>query len=224
MGWPDFEPPGCPAGLKRNASQALNMLLSRVANPSCALRDEAPALDPSYSGPVEAGSSVSRDGSALHDCGLIGLATDITHWRRPVDAVRFYPPPPESLPFVLAPRQRLAEECDLAVALALSDRKIKIIGGLFSEHLIQTLESRFLVLGGQIEWRVAEPNQNVNLDLLHGLQDGVDIVFCVTEHVGHDTWEAARKQCRKRGVELREVRKVNEIAGHLCIRYGDMDM
>ncbi len=32
------------------------------------------------------------------------------------------------------------------------------------------------------------------------------------------------KQCRKRGVELREVRKVNEIAGHLCTRYGDMDM
>lgn len=222
MGWPDFEPPACPSSLKRNATQALNTLLSQVVSPSCTLTKDAPTLDPPYSGPVEAGSSVGRDAAALHDNGLVGLATNTAHWHRTSDTVRFNPPPPELLPFILEPRQRLAEERDIAVSLALSGRQIKIIGGLFSQNLIQTLEARFLVEAEQVEWRVADKNQNVNLDLLTGLQSSVDVVFCVTGHIGHDTWEATRRQCRRRGVKLHEVRRVNEIADHLSHQYGDV--
>ncbi len=86
MGWPNFEPPGCPAGLKRNASQALNTLLSQVASPSRALGVEAPTFDPSYAGPAQAGCSIGRDAAAHYDGGLIGLATDIDHWQLDLEA------------------------------------------------------------------------------------------------------------------------------------------
>jgi hypothetical protein len=223
IGWPDFAPPGCPTGLRGNASRALHALISRVA--SLEVTDkELPTLDPLYSGPIDAASSIGSDASALDGGGLVGLATDTAHWSSPADAVKFDPPPPDLLPFVLQPGQRLTQERDKAVATLCSERKITIVGGLFSEHVMKTLRHRFSIDGKQVKWLVAERNQDVNLDALSGVRREADIVFCITEPIGHDTWQAARRQCRRRGVELHEVRRVNEIADSLCSRYGDTDI
>jgi hypothetical protein len=219
-GWPDFEPPACPAALKRNARQALNKLIGQVAEPSRSLQVFAPTFDPSYVRDAEAGSSIGRDAVALSGRELVGLATNTAHWSEPANVVRLEPPPPEELPFVLEPKQSTPGERDVATGLFFERRRITIVGGVPAPHLLTTLGRRFLIEEKQVEWIGSEKNQPVNLDALGDLRRERDVVLCISSHVGHDAREAAQKQCHKRGVEFRYVNRANEIANLLCDEFG----
>jgi hypothetical protein len=200
----------------------LNKLLSRVVLPPETGEETTPTLDPSYEGPVDASTAIGRDVAALQASGLVGLATDVKLWSRPSAAVRLDPPPPDTLPFLLEPNQSLAGEQDHAVATFLRGRRITIVGGMPSDQVLRTLRSRFSVAGDKVRWIGSEKGQRLNLNLLDGLKAATDIVFCITGHISHAGSEVAKKQCRRRGVELRSVEHANEIAAHLCNRHGNL--
>jgi hypothetical protein len=93
------------------------------------------------------------------------------------------------------------------------------VGGVLSDNVVENLKERFTPK--EIRWFDAEPGSQLNLDGLLGLQSRVDVVYCVTGHIGHDESIKAKQCCRKRGVEIRKVEKAGEIADDLCQRYGN---
>ena len=186
IGWPTFDPPACPAGLKRTARHALHTLLAQVpSNPGAPQTTSPRTVRPAYLGPSGGDEAISQDAEVLHTRGLIGLATLEIHWAEPADAVSFDPPPPASLPFAIEPHQRLPGEVDHAVATHLQGRRITIVGGEPSQSALATLVEQFDLSSPQLRWIGSEKGQRLNLDPLDGLQAGVDIVYCITGHIGH---------------------------------------
>jgi hypothetical protein len=210
-GWPDFEPPACPAALKRSASQAMNRLIGQVVYAPDTAMAAAPTLAPVYVRDAAAGESIALDASTLDGHGLGALATETEHWSTPATAVHFKPPPPEMLPFVHEPHGDFPGQQDLMVARNLRDRRIVVIGGIPGAALPETLRDRFAILDNQLAWIGSEKNERVNLDLLDGLRSERDLVFCIAGHVGHDTREAVQKKCRKLGVRFRYAETPNMI-------------
>ena len=178
-GWPDFEPPACPAALKRAASQAMNRLIGQVRYAALDLSAATPSFDPAYVRDVAAGEALGRDVAALGVEGLAGVATDAAHWSEPASAVKVVPPPPDMVPLVLNPGEEMPGERDRATAQQLCDRRIVVIGGIPGAALVETLEARFAVSGGQVQWVGSEKNQRVRLDLVDGLRPDRDLVFCI---------------------------------------------
>jgi hypothetical protein len=119
---------------------------------------------------------------------------------------------------IFEPSSQLPGEVDLMVAKYLKSRRITIVGGVPSDALRDELIRRFRP--DDLRWLGAQPGSHLNLDPLDGLQARVDVVYCVTGHIGHDGSIKAQKCCRKRGVEIRKVADAKQIVGDLCDRHG----
>lgn len=95
LGWPHYQPPGCPAALAQAARRSLNGLLARVQVPPEAQPDVAvvPALTPSHRSGELVEEAIGYDAASLCTNDLLGLATDRDHWTPSGDTVVFNPPP-----------------------------------------------------------------------------------------------------------------------------------
>jgi len=100
----------------------------------------------------------------------------------------------------------------------LRERRLTIVGGVRNEQVLNDLNVRFTPK--EVRWLDAEPGTRLNLDGLTGLRARVDVVYCVTGHIGHDGSTKARQCCRKRGIEIRKVEKPREILEDLRRRHG----
>lgn len=218
VGWPQFDSHRYPPGMARLAYRALSTLLGQAFPPEETL-PTPPKLKPGYLPHAAGARTIGSDAAKLHhDEGLIGVATDPTHWEESCEKVGFSPPPPSYLSLLFEPLGLLPQEEDRAVAEHLQHRRVTIIGGIQSDQLFKELQARFEPK--EIRWFGSEPGSRLNLDGLEGLQARVDVVYCITSHIGHDGSIKARKCCRKRGVELRTVVNPKEIATDLCRRHG----
>src|SRR4029077_10231180 len=140
------------------------------------------------------------------------------HWVASSDSVNLDPPPPECVSLLFEPKAPLKEESERAVRAYFKRRRLTIVGGIPNDALVKELEERFQPK--EIRWLGAEPGSKPNLDSLFGLQARVDVVYCVTGHIGHDGSNKAKQCCGKRGIELRKVSKSSQISDDLCRRHG----
>jgi hypothetical protein len=220
-GWPDAGTIPYPPGLGKLAARALSTILQQVLPAGDGDEPEkTPILDPNYRLDAAAALAIAHDAVRYYDHGLVGLATDTAHWDREADELRFEPPPPESIALLFTPNRRLPQERERAVTRYLRDRRITIVGGEPSPHIVAALSERFAIPQRKIRWVGCNPGERLNLDSLDGLQASVDVVYCVTGHIGHAGSTKARKRCRKRGTQLREVEHANDIAEDLVKRHG----
>lgn len=222
MGWPRYEPPACPTALARTARRSLNTLLARTQIPSDAHPSVSvvPALTPSHRSGELVEEAVSSDAAGLCSDDLLGLATDRDHWVPPGDFVVFNPPPPEALTLISEPSQLSDQEIDRAVAVSLRERRITIVGGWPKPELIDSLCVRFELEATQVRWLSSEHGKRLNLDPLATLQASMDVVVCITGHIGHPGRDGVRSRCRKWGIEPRCIEDRNQIAESLRQLYG----
>jgi len=218
VGWPKREHNKYPPGLGQLAHRALSTLLQQVAVASDGLREDPPTLSPEYLAVEPGGQAIGTDSAVLHDQGLMGVATAHDHWRQPADILHFDPPPPSSLGLVFEPHGRLQCEIEHAVYHYFESRRFTIVGGIPSAHILEDLANRFDIK--QVRWIGSERSKKLNLSALDGLQPGVDVVYCITGHIGHADSTKAKKCCKKRGVKLVEVEHGNDIVGDLSRRHG----
>lgn len=218
-GWPDLNDEAYPPGLGRLVNSALSRLLHRVRDDEFQIAD-TPSLDPDYVADDDAGVAISWDAVGLHRRGLLGIATSGANWSRPVSSVSFDPPPPQQVDLAFQPKQEMPAEIDIAVTRYLSRRRLTIVGGIPSQHIIDQIRTRFGVSSSKIEWIGSEPGARMNLAPLEGLQAKIDVVYVVTGHIGHDGSSKARKCCRKRGMQAREIEHGNDLVIDLCQRHG----
>jgi hypothetical protein len=217
FGWPQLKVDNYPPGMAQLAHRALSTMLGQALGGDT--QDPPPSLTPRYLGHDEGEAAIGSDAAALHQLRLLALATAEAHWEKPEKIVVFNPPPPESLSLLFEPSQQVSGEVDHAVHRFLKKRRITVVGGIRSDNVVAELNDRFTPQ--EIRWFDTEPGSRLNLDGLLGLQSRVDVVYCVTGHIGHDESIKAKKCCRKRGVEIRKVEKASEIADDLCRRHGN---
>lgn len=222
-GWPTPGSIPYPPGLSREAGRALSTILQQVLS-----RDDEsevasiPTMTPSYRRDPAAAEAIAKDAVELHREDLIGLATHPGHWASDATEVTFDPPPPDHLPFLGTPGQRLALERDLGVATYLAERRITILGGEPSPYVLKKISKRFKVPEREIRWVGCDSGERINLDCLNGIRAQVDVVYCVTGHISHSGSSKARKQCVKRGCQLREVEHGSDIPDDLARRHGGL--
>lgn len=164
--------------------------------------------------------AISLDAFVLHRDELYGLATACEHWSEQVDTLRFEPPPPESLELFFKPGNRTPQEVDRSVARYFSGRRLTIVGGVPADRILNEIENRFGIHRRDIRWIGSEPGARLNLSSLDGLRARVDVVYCITGHIGHDGSTKAKKCCGKRGVRMRKVHDSGDIVDDLCARHG----
>lgn len=219
--WPTPGSIPYPPGLGQLASRALSTILQQVLSDGDASEPESvPAMTPSYRLDPVAANAIARDAVGLHREGVIGVATHSSYWDADAAVVTFDPPPPDHLPLISRPRQRLATERDLDVATYLAKRRITILGGEPSPHVLKKISNRFKISQREIRWVGCDSGERINLDCLDGIQAQVDVVYCVTGHISHAGSNKARKQCVKRGCQLREVEHGSDIPDDLARRHG----
>jgi hypothetical protein len=218
-GWPDLDGSAYPPGLGRLVNAALSRLLQRVREDDFQVED-IPTFDPTYTGGDDAAVAIGWDAIGLHRRGLLGIATSSANWSREASSISFDPPPPQRVDLALEPKQTMPAEIDIAVTQYLRHRRLTIVGGIPSQHIINEICGRFGVSRSKIEWIGSEPGTRPNLAPLDGLQAKVDVVYLVTGHIGHDGSTKAKQCCRKRGTLIREIRHGNDLAADLCQRHG----
>lgn len=218
FGWPQYDSARYPPGLARLAYRALATLLSQVATATPKVGGPSPALVPKYQAHEMGEAAIGTDAAALHETGLLGLASAEEHWVEPSESVFFEPPPPVSLQLLFEPGGALGGESDAAVRRFLRQRRLTIVGGIADDRILSELQDRFCPK--ELRWFGAEPGSRLNLDGLLGLQARADVVYCITGHIGHDGSIKAKQCCKKRGVEMRKVANANDIAEDLCRRHS----
>lgn len=218
-GWPDLDDSAYPPGLGRLVNAALSRLLQRVREDDCQV-GAIPTFDPSYTAGEDAGIAIGWDTIGLHRRGLLGIATSRANWSREASSISIDPPPPERVDLALEPKQAMPAEIDIAVTQYLCHRRLTIVGGIPSRHIVDEVCGRFDVSRSKIEWIGSEPGTRLNLSPLEGLQAKVDVVYLVTGHIGHDGSTKAKQCCRKRGMQIREIKHGNDLVEDLCQRHG----
>lgn len=216
FGYPRRDASKYPPGLAQLAHRTLAIMLGQAL--AAEIKDPPPSLTPQYQANQEGEAAIGADLAALHQSALLGLATAREHWAVSSDCVQLDPPPPECVPLIFDPLAPLQEESERAVKTYFKKRRLTIVGGIPNDALIDELKGRFQPR--EIRWLGAEPGSNLNLDSLSGLQARIDVVYCITGHIGHDGSTKAKQCCSKRGIELRKVSKSSEIADDLCRRHG----
>lgn len=222
LGWPNTEYPACPPPLQRLAHGALSDLLGRLrrdTDPAKAVR-RIPTLSPRHQGGELVEEAIGHDAAHLASPDLVAIATSAGHWVPPAEVVAFDPPPPDTLPLVFEPTDRLDVEIDIAVAAALGGRRLTIVGGVLDDRLISALCTRFDLPAERVRWFESQPGSRVNLKPLDGLQPDRDVVFCVVGHIGHPESTKVDNVCSKRGIESQHVADSRDIIGRLRDRYG----
>lgn len=222
VGWPKRDVANYPPGLGQLAHRALATMLKQVAVPSEDVKppNPPPSLMPPYRAHPMGEMAISVDAFALYRDELYGVATDIEHWGEQVNTLRFEPPPPESLEMFFKPGGRTLQEIDRSVEQYLSGRRLTIVGGIPADRILAEIENRFGIDRCDIRWIGSEPGARLNLSSLDGLRARVDVVYCITGHIGHDGSTKAKKCCRKRGIRMRKINDGNDILDDLCARHG----
>lgn len=223
LGWPNYEPPGCPVPLRRDARRSLNSLLARVKQPTTAHDGRTPAVNPPHSGGEMVEEAIGEDAASLVGDGLIGLASYGYNWRTVVfpSEVTFDPPPPESLPLVLNPNDGLEAERDENTAEYLRERRITLVGGWGADRVEQALEQRFGLKASQIRWIHGDKTKRPKLDPLDAVRWDRDMVVVVKNYLGHSDSEGVAQRCKKSDVEMHVVEDQNQVIGYLRTKFGD---
>lgn len=219
ISWPNGEPPHCPTALAREAMQALNTLLTRVAPlpPDEASEGVADHFVPAYVRDSGLGTALAFDVAEQHECGLLGAATTAAHWSEPATVVAVKPGPPDAINLALDPHVVLPGEEDRLIQRALGNRRITLVGGRPVARISEDLESSFLV---SVRWIEVETGREPNLEPLRGIRPEADVVFCITGHIGHAASEKALRIAKRRGVLAVCVEKASEVADQIRAIYG----
>jgi hypothetical protein len=211
LGWPIFEPPECPQPLKRTAGQSLNRLLSRVRSPTAsdAKQRPTPTVSPRHRTGELVQEAIGRDAAELwnddaddRDQDVMGLATAADHWEAQTTTITLAPPPPATLEIVLAPHVQTTAEAVNAAKEFFSGLRLTIYGGRKTEETLTVLEDRFGLSGSRLRWLEGEKGKAMKLDSLRSLRASVDIVVCVTGHIGHTEAETVRSRCKALSVAI----------------------
>jgi hypothetical protein len=221
LDWQSFQPPMCPEALASAARRAVYGLLARLLRPSAdAAVTATPSLRPRHiaGGLVE--EAIALDAAMLHDAPLRAIASSHAHWAEASDTVAFNPPPPDRLPILFEPGERLAAEVDDDVSAALRGRRVTIIGGRESPLVLGDLSGRFGVSANETRWIEADGNKRMQLELLNAVRPDRDIVFCVTGYISHADSQKVIGLTQRRGVVTRCVEKRREIVGALIAAYS----
>lgn len=221
--WPNPAPPLCPHGMKREASQALNMLLASVVTvPSGhAASGRVDTTQPPYVRDARIDSAIKADIAEQHDLGLAGTGTSAEHWAQDAAHAEILPGPPTELALITAPGAASERERDLRVAWRLVDYRLTIVGGLAKETVYKDLKRKFEVDSTAVRWIETEKSAEPPLNRLKGMQPGSDIVFCVTGWLGHAESHKVVKLTRKCGVKCVCVEKRSEIVDELRRHLGE---
>lgn len=221
--WPDPTPPGCPHGLRREATQALSLLLASVVAPPDAKTTTGSVVttDPRYVKDPLIDTAIKSDVAEQHNLGLLGAATAHAHWSEPAETARLRPGPPQDLTFVTVPGVVSAAERDLRVAKRLATYRLTIVGGLAKESVYKQLKTTFGVEEADVRWIETERSQEAPLDQLRGMRPGSDIVFCVTGWISHAESQKVVRLSRKCGVTCIVVEKRSEVVEQLRAHFDD---
>ncbi len=216
LNWRSFQPPMCPEALTSAARRAVYGLLARLLRPSTdRVVTVTPALHPRHAADDLVAEAIALDAALLYDTPIRAIASSVSHWIEAADAVTFDPPPPERLPILVEPHQRLAAEIDDDIATALFGHRVTIVGGRASPLILSELSERFRLPTNQTRWVEVDGNKRLNLELLNAVRPDHDIVFCVTGYVSHADSEKVMALTRRRGVVTRCIEKRREIVNAL---------
>jgi hypothetical protein len=222
LDWQSFQPPLCPTALASAARRAVYGLLARLLRPSDDVDvPAAPSLRPRHLADDLVAEAIGLDAALLHDTPVRAIASSVAHWAEVSDAVAFDPPPPELLPILVEPGQRLAAEVDDEVATALLGHRVTIVGGRESQIVMGDLLGRFGVPADQIRWVEAGGSKRLKLELLNAVRPDRDVVFCVTGYISHADSEKVQTLCARRGVVAHCVEKRLEIITALIEAFSD---
>ena len=138
-------------------------------------------------------------------------------WSELTDYVRFDPTPPELLALCVNPLEPIEEEKRENAKMRFSGKRLHIVGGQPSEHVIARIKEMTGIDGRRISWLPSEKSKPPrDLDKRwKNLQNGRDITVCVTGRIGHASALVAQTTARKAGVTYIEVETANEIANAL---------
>lgn len=221
-GWPQFQPPECPAEIAPIASEHLRRLLASggplEAGDAEAAHRDIPGLEPAYCGDEESGMALALDLVHHLSRSMIGVATSRDHWDGDPGTVGAVPPPPSELPLVTRPGDRLPVEDALRASRYLSSRRLTIFGGKRTDGCLVELEGRLDVRG--VRWIESETSRQPSLDQLVGMRAHSNILCCVTGRLGHAGCEKAASIAKAAGVETIYVKRVGELCDELIRRYG----
>jgi hypothetical protein len=213
LGWPIFDPPGCPKALRREAGRSINVLLTRVRASS---RDDlavipTPSLSPKHVGGDLIEEAIARDAVELWIQGLTGIATSFDHWLPPGRELVITPPPPPALELLGSPEERTVIEMNASVRNYFATRRLTVIGGWNASSVRSELDDRFSLSSARLRWLEGEKGKTMKLDLLDTLAPDHDVVVCVAGHIGHPESGLVKTRCKTLGVELRLVEAQSEI-------------
>jgi hypothetical protein len=224
LGWPDYEPPGCPRPLAASARRSLTGLLSRVKQPSDPRPGPTPSISPAHRGGTLVEESIAEDATNLaRGDGLTGLASHPDNWETTADpdSVCFDPPPPESLPMAMTPGEALPAERDERVTTYLKTRRVTLIGGRGTGTVETVLEQSFRLAASRLRWIPGERNTLLNLAPLAGVRADRDVVIVITNFVGHPERLKVAARCNARGVVMHLVTDQGEVYDYLRDTFGD---
>lgn len=221
LNWQSFQPPMCPDALASAARRAVYGLLTRLLRPSSgAAVTVVPSLRPRHAAAGLVEEAIALDAALLHDTPLRAIASSASRWTETSDTVVFDPPPPERLPILVEPHQRLAVEIDDDVATALRGRRVTIVGGRESQLVTGDLSGRFGIPASQTRWVEVDGKKRLQLELLNAVRPDRDLVFCVTGYISHADSEKVIALTRRRGVATLCVEKRREIVVALVDAYS----
>ena len=220
-GWPDYNPPHCPATLKRDALRAVNRLLAAVASEPPSEAAEVPGLDPAYVKDEEGGMALALDLAEQHDEALLAAASHEEHWERISPTVALDPPPPERVPLAFEPGFETEAERIKHAADALEEKRVMIIGGKQKSAVAEELGKRFSLPASKIVWIEAEQGTQPDLYKLSGLRAERDVVVCITGKIGHAGSDKVRALSAAGGIQPLLVERASEILAAIQQRYGD---
>ncbi len=220
LGWPDYLPPQCPEALSRDARRAFTNFLLSVADNPCNAPPDIPALDPEYVLDGEFGSAFALDIGEHGGDQLLGAASTHPHWARPAEVVKVTPPPPSEVQLIVNPGQKLLAEQTYLVRRELRRKRVTIIGGKETKHVIEAICDLCSVDENNLRWVEAEPEKNPNLDCLLGVRVENDVVVCITGAIGHSDSATVIRRCRRGGMEPILVEKRSDIERAIRLRYG----
>jgi hypothetical protein len=218
-GWPDYEPPFCPRGLKGIASGALSRLLSRNRIPE-GPGQTIPSLNPGYVRHEDGALAIALDVSSDWVEGPAALASQTSHWERAAATIVLDPPPPDAIPLVTQPHAETEAESIAIARRRLAKRRITIVGGIRDPQAIAQLAEALGIEQGRIRWIESEPGCAPQTDRMKGMRAHSDVVCCVlgcpgVVGMGHSGTQTATKYSRDRGVAHCSVKTPSEMPAAL---------
>jgi hypothetical protein len=211
--WQTFEPPGCPVALARPARRAIFALLASVLVPVTqdVTTARAPSLHPQHDGGELVEEAIGLDAATLWHHGIVAIATDLENWSPPSASVSFDPEPPDALPLINTPNQKVESEADDEIKRALGGRRVTVVGGRQRAEVLTSVAQRFGLSWDRLRWIETDRKKSPRLNMLSGIRHESDIVVCVTGFMAHAHLESVEMLCSKDGVTLRCVEKRSEI-------------